>query len=131
MFKFGLSAHLHCIEAISLTSSIEKSLENSVDKSNPDMLTERTNSPDFSSIASERPLTINPKADSLKFERSTTASADIEEVLIDDLSLLNCSKYLRIREIIVYSDDLVSGVTLRYRLPTGQIIECKHSLDYD
>lgn len=56
-----------------------------------------------------------------------TISSYKEETEVDDLRLLNCSKFLRIREITIYSYEYIAGIELKYRLPNGQMIESLHS----
>jgi hypothetical protein len=64
-----------------------------------------------------------------RLTNSSWNSSQIDETTIDDLSLLDCSKYLRIREITIFSDDFISGIILKYRLPTGEVIQSDHSIN--
>lgn len=83
---------------------------------------------DFFSVRSSTELTNNPTAESLKMSKSTTPTLHVQETTIDDLSLIDCSKYLRMKEITVYSQDCVLGIIVKYKLPTGQVIESIHSV---
>ncbi|CAI2370637.1 unnamed protein product [Moneuplotes crassus] len=46
---------------------------------------------------------------------------------VDDINLLECSKFWRICEINVYADDYISGIIVKYCLPGGQTFTSSHT----
>jgi hypothetical protein len=58
----------------------------------------------------------------------SSSSLRVEQSNIDDIVLLNCSKYLKLREVKIFSDAYISGMVLKYKLPTGEIVESHHYL---
>jgi hypothetical protein len=92
-----------------------------------DNTSEKVAKADFFSVRSSTEFTTNPTVESLKMGKSTSPSAQVQETTVDDLSFIDCSKYLRMREITVYSQDYIKGINVKYRLPTGQTLESIHS----
>jgi len=45
------------------------------------------------------------------------------------MKLLDCSRFLKIKQISVHSKDYIEGITLTYRLPAGQEIKSEHSIN--
>jgi hypothetical protein len=95
----------------------------------PSARSEAVNNQEFFSVSNSHEIAKPLSKGSMRHTNSSFNSSQIEETTIDDLSLLDCSKYLRIREITIYSDDNISGIMLKYRLPTGQYIQSNHCVN--
>ncbi|CAI2371655.1 unnamed protein product [Moneuplotes crassus] len=59
---------------------------------------------------------------------SKTSEASLSSTSVDDKELLDCSQFWRICGISVHSDDYISGITIQYCLPGGQLFTRVHTL---
>lgn len=104
MFLFRNDYNLNNIENNSDDLSEPKRLSTSSSHHH----SEKLNDDEFFSLNSGSELTKGPSSESIKIYHTPIHQEQIEETTIDDLKLLNCSRFLQIREIIVASEDFIN-----------------------